>query len=151
DYRRRILAAQALLEQNLDEPLDPAALARAASFSLHHFHRIFRALVGESAMEHVRRLRLERAARKLRAAGEARIVDLALEAGYESHEAFTRAFASRFGESPSSFRERPQAVLEEWRRLAPSLPAVPVREASFAPLRVAFMRARGSYAEVGRT
>src|SRR5262245_3493728 len=92
DYQRRILAARALLEEHLDEAIDPAALASAASFSLHHFHRIFKALLGESVMEHVRRLRLERAARKLRA-GDARILDLALEAGYESHEAFTRAFA----------------------------------------------------------
>src|SRR5262245_42664629 len=90
DYELRLLQAQQLLERRLDEPLTPDELAQAASFSLHHFHRIFRAQLGESVMQRVRRLRLERAARKLRGS-EQRILELALEAGYESHEAFTRA------------------------------------------------------------
>src|SRR5262245_39138398 len=59
DYQRRLLAVQQLLEEKLDEALAPEQLAKAASFSLHHFHRIFRGQLGESVMQYVRRLRLE--------------------------------------------------------------------------------------------
>ncbi|HEX7928150.1 MAG TPA: AraC family transcriptional regulator, partial [bacterium] len=84
DYQQRVRHAQQHLETRLDESLDPAALAAVAHLSLHHFHRIFRAMVGETVMQHVRRLRLERAARQLRQ-GSPALLDLALEAGYESH------------------------------------------------------------------
>jgi AraC family transcriptional regulator len=147
DYRARILRAQRWLEAHLDEPLDPAMLAREAAFSLHHFHRIFRAQIGESAMEHVRRLRLERAARKLRA-GDARILDLAIEAGYESHEAFTRAFMARFGAAPSVFRDTPSARVEEWKRTLSDAAPVDVRVEAFPTKRVAFLRHRGGYAGI---
>jgi AraC family transcriptional regulator len=53
--------------------------------------------------EHVRRLRLERAARRLKL-GSGAIIDVALEAGYDSHEAFTRAFREVFGVPPSDWR-----------------------------------------------
>jgi len=148
DYQRRLLRAQQFLQEHLDEPLEPTTLARAAHFSLHHFHRIFRAQLGETVMEHVRRLRLERAARRLRAT-DARLLDLALEAGYESHEAFTRAFISRFGVPPSEFREQPSSRVLVWRRAPPRAPGVDVQVRDCPALRVAFMRHRGSYADVG--
>src|SRR6185437_10783194 len=113
DYERRILRAQQLLEARHDGPLSPAELARAAHFSLHHFHRIFRAQLGVTVMQHVRRLRLERAARHLRAS-DRRVLEVALDARYESHEAFTRAFVDRFGVTPSDFRDQPSARLSAW-------------------------------------
>jgi AraC family transcriptional regulator len=145
DYRARILKAQRWIETHLDEVLEPELLAREASFSLHHFHRIFRGQVGESVMEHVRRLRLERAARRLRADSDARVLDLAIEAGYESHEAFTRCFVQRFGVPPSQFRELPNARVEEWKRSTPSAPRADVRVVSFPELHVASLRHRGGY------
>ena len=144
DYERRLLRAQQLLEARLDETVTPEELAHAASFSLHHFHRIFRARLGESVMQHVRRLRLERAARQLQR-GDAQILTVALDAGYESHEAFTRAFADRFGVAPSVFRAQPRPP---WQ---PVGPAVSVRVETFPALRAAFMRSRGGYGTVGVT
>lgn len=147
DYRERVRRAQALLEADLDGPLQPALLASAACFSLHHFHRIFLAQTGESVMQQVRRLRLERAARRI-LDGNARLIDVALEAGYGSHEAFTRAFTEHFGTLPSQFRAERLAH----RRLpAPRASCIPVRVATFPAVRVAGMRARGSYANVGPT
>lgn len=150
DYQRRLLRAQALLESRLDQPVSPEELAREAAFSVHHFHRIFRAQLGESVMQHVRRLRLERAARSLRAQqltaapASSRLLELALEAGYESHEAFTRAFAEHFGASPSAYRE------QAGRSPPPPQPvAVPVRVARFEAVPVFFRRHRGGYAGVG--
>lgn len=146
EYRQRIQRAQTLLESSLDTPVRPANLAREACFSLHHFHRIFLAQTGESVMQQLRRLRLERAARRI-LNGQARLLDLALEAGYGSHEAFTRAFTEHFGTLPSDFRTQrfPQ------RQAPPADPAVAIRVETFAEVRVAGMRARGSYANVGAT
>jgi AraC family transcriptional regulator len=147
DYRARLLRAERLLADRLDEPVDPAALAKAASFSLHHFHRIFRAQMGESVMEHVRRLRLERAAKKLRAS-EARILDLAIEAGFESHEAFTRAFAAHFGVPPSEYREQPNQRVLAWERSGVSRPAAEVAVQTYPAIRIAYRRRRGGYAGI---
>lgn len=150
DYQRRLLRAQQVLQERLDAPIDPAALAQAAHFSLHHFHRVFRAQMGETVMEHVRRLRLERAARRLRTGGDMRLLDVALDAGYESHEAFTRAFIARFGVPPSGFREQPPSRVLAWQQAHAGAPGVDVQVHTFPALRVVFMRHRGSYADVGQ-
>ena len=100
----RILATLGHVAAHLDDDLDPRDLARRAGFSPHHFHRVFRGMTGESVMGHVRRLRLERAAMRLKH-GEAPVTAVALSSGYGSHEAFTRAFRDRFGVAPRDFRD----------------------------------------------
>jgi len=147
DYRRRMLAVERYVEAHLDGPLEPAVLAKEAAFSLHHFHRIFRAQRGESVMQLVRRLRLERAAKRLRACDVA-VTSLAFEAGYDSHEAFTRAFAERFGLPPSVYRSEPSARVREHLARAPERATIPVEIRHVPALRVACMRHRGSYANV---
>jgi AraC family transcriptional regulator len=62
DYRERIVRTLVHIQRHLDEELELDDVAAVAAFSRFHFHRIFRGLVGESQGEHVRRLRLERAA-----------------------------------------------------------------------------------------
>ena len=62
DYQERMLRVLVHIQQHLDEELALEALARIACFSPYHFHRIFRGMLGESLQEHVRRLRLQRAA-----------------------------------------------------------------------------------------
>jgi AraC family transcriptional regulator len=91
------------IHANLDEPIEPATLADLAGFSLFHFHRVFRGMVGESVMGYVRRQRLERAAFRLRHAGDS-VTTAAFAHGYESHEAFTRAFRAHFGIPPRDVR-----------------------------------------------
>ena len=103
EYERRVLRAQQLVEAHLDETLSPTEVARSAGMSLHHFHRVFRGMTGETVMGFTRRLRLERAARSLRDS-ERDVLPIALDAGYQSHEAFTRAFSEAFGVPPSTYR-----------------------------------------------
>ena len=92
------------IRAHIGEPLDRETLAAVAGFSEPHFHRVFTAHVGESAIGYVRRLRLERAARKLRM-GAVDITEVALAAGYDTHAAFSKAFKQQFGLSPSEFRQ----------------------------------------------
>jgi AraC family transcriptional regulator len=92
------------IRAHIGEPLDREHLADVAGFSVPHFHRIFTAHVGESAISYVRRLRLKRAAQKLRM-GAVDITGVALAAGYDTHAAFSKAFKQQFGLSPSEFRQ----------------------------------------------
>ncbi|HEX4119838.1 MAG TPA: GyrI-like domain-containing protein, partial [Verrucomicrobiae bacterium] len=112
DYKERILRVLTHIQEHLDEALDLEELARVACFSSFHFHRIFAAMTGETIADHVRRLRLERAAMELRS-GARQVIQVALEAGYEAHEAFTRAFKAAYGVSPAEFRRAkgPIAIL----------------------------------------
>jgi AraC family transcriptional regulator len=91
------------IRDHVDEPLHRAELASAAGFSIPHLHRIFSAHEGESLAAYVRRMRLERAARKLMM-GAVDIAEVALAAGYDTHAALGKAFKQRFGLSPSVFR-----------------------------------------------
>src|SRR5436190_9441013 len=108
-YKQRVLRVLVHIQQHLDDALDLDELATVAHFSPYHFHRVFRGMVGESVMEHVRRLRLERAAHRLKF-GDQPVTRIAFDAGYETHEAFTRAFGAMFGESPSQFRTTHRAL-----------------------------------------
>lgn len=103
EHRERINKVSLYIQVHIDEPLQLKALARIAGFSPYHFHRIFAAHTGETVAEHVRRIRLERAARQLRDSAES-VTEVALAAGYETPAAFGRAFKQRFGVSPSGFR-----------------------------------------------
>jgi AraC family transcriptional regulator len=115
-------AVRAILTQ-LDEALDLTVLARGVGLSPFHFHRIFRGMLGETPLEMQRRLRLERAARQLLTT-DLSVTAIAFDAGYETHEAFTRAFRQGFGTSPSGFREQGKVAREGCARpLSPDLVA----------------------------
>jgi AraC family transcriptional regulator len=96
---------------HLDEALDLHALASGAHLSPFHFHRIFRGMVGETPLELIRRLRMERAAWRLSRSNQS-ITDIAFGAGYETHEGFTRAFRAYYGTSPSGFKRRKHPRIE---------------------------------------
>jgi len=104
DYTDCLSEVEKYIHQNMGEPLNREVLAEVAGFSVPHFHRIFTAHIGENIASYVRRVRLERAGRKLRI-GAVDISEVALAAGYVSHAAFGKAFKQHFGLSPSEFRQ----------------------------------------------
>jgi AraC family transcriptional regulator len=143
-YQERILRVLVHIQGRLDEPLELDELARVACFSPFHFHRVFRALTGEGVQQYVRRLRMERAAQRLKLQ-EQPVTQIAFEAGYESHEAFTRAFHAMFGKSPSEFREPGGYQPPDY-----GAPA-PVEIKTLPPQTVVFLRHVGPYNQVGVT
>lgn len=110
-YQQAVQRAIEHIAANLDHALDLETLARGACLSPFHFHRVFRGMVGETPLELIRRLRMERAAWTL-IHGNGSITAIAFEAGYETHEAFTRAFRTCYSTSPSGFRKRKYPRIE---------------------------------------
>ncbi len=107
-YEDRIARVCAYIEQNLDAELSLDVLSRVAAFSKYHFHRVFCAYTGLSVTRFVQLARLKRASYRIVFKDELRVIDIALEAGFDSPEAFSRAFKREFGQSPSAFMADPQ-------------------------------------------
>lgn len=145
-HRQQIARAINYLERQLDAEFNVAELSIVAACSEFHFHRVFRALVGESVMAHIRRLRLERAARAL-CATDHRVIDIALSAGFDAHEPFTRAFTRQFGVPPSEWRRSRRAIQQ--RSLAAAPPADFAHLERREPVTVLSVRHVGFYGGVG--
>lgn len=145
-WKDRVQAARRLIEERLDEDVPLEELASAAHYSLFHFHRLFRALTGETVRQYARRLRLERAAYRL-THGDDDVLGIALDAGFESHEAFTRAFKGRFGEPPSTFRTQKREA-HSARSTAGKEQDMDIRIERRAPARIAYVRHVGPYEDV---
>lgn len=104
NYQKRIRKVLTFIEEHLDEDVSLERLASVAYFSQYHFHRLFSGLVGESVKSYVRRLKLERAAHQL-IFTKISITEIAFNAGFNSLEAFSRAFQENFKLSPSKYRQ----------------------------------------------
>jgi AraC family transcriptional regulator len=98
---------QTYIEEHLHEPITLHGLASAAGYSPWHAAKIFKALTGRTPFEYIRAVRLSRAAIRLREE-DVRIVDVAFDFVFDSHEGFTRAFSKQFGLTPQRFyQEKP--------------------------------------------
>jgi len=164
-YEQALISTLVYIQTNLQEELPLEELAGRVGFSSYHFHRVFTEYVGESVKEYVRRLRLEQSAYRLKLSGDP-IVQIALSAGYKTHESFTRAFKKHFGISPKGFRKdfvraaearkrhfrlkyAGQAVFADNSALMPNqATAVRVRVERLRPILVAFIRHTGPYESV---
>jgi len=91
------------IENHFAEPITLENIADACAVSPYHLTRIFSVATGHSVMRYVRQRRLTEAARAL-AGGAPDILAVALDAGYNSHEAFTRSFRDHFGVTPEVLR-----------------------------------------------
>jgi AraC family transcriptional regulator len=146
DYAKRIDRVRVHLESHLADDLNLESLARIGCLSPHHFHRVFRSMTGESLGEHLRRVRLERAALLLRHSSR-EIMDVALAVGYESPAAFSRAFERVFGTSPSAWRTGLPAPSSPAPGAVALRPIKPLRIVQRRPARVSFVRRLGPYGE----
>lgn len=107
-YQQRFDRVIAHIDANLSSALDGAALADIAAYSRFHFHRQFAALFGVGVAKYIQLARFHRATQQLAFRQQESIFDIALDCGFESPEAFSRAFKRLHGQSPSAFRKSPQ-------------------------------------------
>lgn len=105
-YERRMHKVVCYIDDHLDEALDLETLADVAHFSAYHFHRLFAAWKGETIGDYVRRIRIEISAIRLSTQPTLTITQVALDVGFGSAEAFTRAFKKRFACTPTVWRQK---------------------------------------------
>ncbi|SEL67674.1 transcriptional regulator, AraC family [Pseudoxanthomonas sp. GM95] len=135
DYQQRIARVLTRVEQAVDageELPDLAKLAALSHFSPYHFHRIYRALTGETLGRSLGRLRLARALHLLADEGRS-ITEVALAAGYGSSQGFARVLRDALDTTPSALREDGKALAAARTRL---LQPAAIADHSEAPLQV---------------
>ena len=165
-YEARMHRVLAHIDAHIAQELDLPALAAVAAFSPYHFHRLFAAWTGERLGEYLRRRRLELAAGRLAAQPALGILDVALSVGFGSAEAFSRAFKTHFGASPSAWRRsglgNPGQVNGKPDQAAgrglpdhggsfpptPEPPPMHVRLETLKPAHIAYLRHHGPYGAV---
>jgi AraC family transcriptional regulator len=106
-YARRFNRVLDYIDKHLDENLTVEILGNVANFSKFHFHRQFNEYCGVNIGRYIQLMKLKRASNRLAFNPEDRIIDIALDAGFESPEAFARAFKNAFDQTPSEFRKNP--------------------------------------------
>jgi AraC family transcriptional regulator len=164
-YESALLSTLIYIQTHLDGDLSLDVLAERVGFSAYHFHRVFRESIGEPVKEYIRRLRLEKSAYRLKISEET-IMRIALEAGFSTHESYTRAFTRQFGVTPNEFRQNfLRASRDRKRKVQPRyfamqdlgddsglLPnrstATQVRLEHIRPIIVAFVRHVGLYDQI---
>ncbi len=104
NYMNRVNLALKFIDENLDVKLSLEAIAKAAHYSPFHFHRIFKAIIGESLNDYITRRRVEKAAMLLITRKGISISELSLKCGFNSNSAFTRGFKKFYSVSPTEFR-----------------------------------------------
>ncbi|HWR60942.1 MAG TPA: helix-turn-helix domain-containing protein [Clostridia bacterium] len=99
---RAVQKMQIYIDDHLTEPITLNMLAKAAGYSPWHSERVFKELTGKTPFDYVRSIRLSRAAIKLREE-KVRVIDVAFDFVFDSHEGFTRAFSRQFGVTPKYY------------------------------------------------
>jgi AraC family transcriptional regulator len=115
-YEDRIQHSVDYIDAHLTDPLDLAAIASESGYSLSHFYRVFPAITGFSVKEFVRNKRLAMAARRL-VTSKNRILDIAMDCGFDSQEVFTRAFSALYGCTPGEYRKNRKNSIDVFDRM----------------------------------
>lgn len=92
------------IEEHIDEDISLEDLAQEAGYSMYHLHRMFSGLVGFTVHQYIVRRKLTESARKLILSDES-VIDISMDAGYESQQAYTLAFKNMYKMSPARFRK----------------------------------------------
>ncbi|XEC95557.1 GyrI-like domain-containing protein [Paenibacillus tarimensis] len=105
EYVSRLNKVIDYINHNIEKELHLSILASVANFSPYHFHRIFKAIMGENLYDYIQRVRIEKAANLLLYQPDMKVTDIALHCGFSSSSIFARAFRNHFGLSATSYRK----------------------------------------------
>lgn len=100
---------QDYMHENINSAITLSDLAKAAGYSQWHSSRLFKELIGKSPFDYLRALRLSKAALVLRD-NQPKIIDVAFDFVFDTHEGFTRAFIKQFGLSPKKYSDNPTQI-----------------------------------------
>jgi AraC family transcriptional regulator len=106
-YFKAMNTAVKFINEHLHETMNLHRLAETVHISGFHFHRIFKAMLGECPGRYIQRLRMEKAAFKLTATNRT-LMEIAEQTGYQSPQSLSKAFRKYYGIVPSEFRRLPQ-------------------------------------------
>ncbi|MDR2920079.1 MAG: AraC family transcriptional regulator [Tannerella sp.] len=110
EYRSRINRVMDYIDEHLDKSLELKTIADIANFSPFHFHRIFTYMIGETPIDYIQRLRVEKAAWKLREENPQSVTEIAYDCGFGSISLFSRTFKKYFGITPSLYAKTEKPV-----------------------------------------
>lgn len=144
DYIQRINKVVAYINDHLDESLDLKTLAEVAALSEFHFHRVFKALKGETIGAHISRLRIEAAARLLRYSALS-IEDIAFNIGYEAPAALSKAFKNQYGISPTQYRTNKDIYIMKKEIINPDLALKAPKIMELEPKNLIYVALTGEY------
>lgn len=150
DYAARIRRVLEYIYDNLDGDLSLDRLAEEACMSRFHWHRVFRAMTGETLAEATRRLRLLKAANAL-VNQDTSLAEIAKAYGYPNTAAFSRAFSAAYSMPPGEFRERGVQLANELRQTAGVNSVFPVTIEDLPPSRAAGVLHIGPYPGIGQS
>lgn len=121
-YEQRFNRVLDYIDAHLNESMSVEQLSKVANFSKFHFHRQFSQYTGTPVIAYIRMLRLKRASYRLVFHKHERVIDIALDAGFETQESFSRAFKHTYNQTPSQFRNEPKwTPWKEQFRISPSV------------------------------
>lgn len=106
EYYKSVNKALDYINEHLNENITLETLSGITNTSPYHFHRIFKAVIGENMSQYIQRLRLEYVAKQLRTSSASLNV-LAEATGYQSTQALSKAFKKRFDIPPSTYKQTP--------------------------------------------
>ena len=93
---------QRFIDRHIEEEITLEDLSASCGYSKYYALRIFKELTGRTPFEVIRAIRLTHAAESLRDS-KRKVVDIALDNGFDSHDGFTKAFSRRFGITPQKY------------------------------------------------
>ncbi|MGV2099367.1 AraC family transcriptional regulator [Rhizobium sp. 21-4511-3d] len=148
-YENRLQRVSAYIYDHLDEELDMARLAEIACMSSYHWHRIYRAVHGETLAATVKRLRLHRAAGDI-VRTDFDISEISKRSGYPNLQSFNRIFKSVYGMPPARYRKEGSHTVFQ-----PPLPGkatamFDVTLKTIEPIDLIGVPHRGSYMQIGK-
>ncbi len=149
DTERRMLRVIDHIHDNPAGDLSLDALADVAAFSRFHWHRVYRAVTGETAAQTVRRMRLHKAAIAL-AQGTDPVQRIAVQVGYADVSTLTRAFSDAYGMPPQAFRNRGELRPFPAHQPPKGPLMYPVTIRTDATRRLAAVPHKGAYHEINR-
>ena len=130
DQRAAVQRMLLYIDEHLCEPISLYQLAQAAWYSPWHCARLFKEATGMAPFRYLRHRRLSEAARELHR-DDVKIVDVAFDFVFDSHEGFTRAFSRQFGMNPQEFRRHwKQHLTEQVSRRHTAMASVKEKERS---------------------